>query len=411
MRIGIFGGEVGQGAGGIDELVTSVAGRVDDGFASYWLPQIFGLDALTALAVVGREVPGIELGTSVVPTYPRHPMMLAGQALTTQNASGGRLALGIGLSHQIVIEAMWGMSFDKPVRHMREYLSILRPLLYGEAVSFQGESLSTNGALTVAGATAPPILVAALGTQMLNVTGRLADGTITWMTGPATLAEHTVPTLRSAAAEAGRPEAVRVVAGFPVCVTDDGRRPASAPPQEFADLRPVAELPRHARPRRAPKVPADVALVGDEATVRPASTVSPKPASPTSSPPSSARPTPSAPAPATCSGRCSNEGGAGSAGGPAAVDGEDVARAVARASEPGTTAPRRVRAARRCGPSGSCDRPTSSTSRRRTSPPSSRSGTNPARARSHGRPYGPTASPAPVSDSRPRLSMRSTTPA
>jgi 5,10-methylenetetrahydromethanopterin reductase len=96
MRIGIFGGEV-AGHGGIDEVVASARRAADEGFASYWMPQIFGLDALTSLAVVGREIPGIELGTAVVPTYPRHPMMLAGQALTTQAISGGRLTLGIGL--------------------------------------------------------------------------------------------------------------------------------------------------------------------------------------------------------------------------------------------------------------------------------------------------------------------------
>src|SRR6266540_1590877 len=126
MRIGIFGGEV-AGHGGIDEVVASARRAADEGFASYWMPQIFGLDALTSLAVVGREVPGIELGTAVVPTYPRHPMMLAGQALTVQSALGGRLTLGIGLSHQIVIEAMYGYSFDRPARHMREYLEVLLP--------------------------------------------------------------------------------------------------------------------------------------------------------------------------------------------------------------------------------------------------------------------------------------------
>ena len=117
---------LGQGAGGIDDLTRLVRDAADQGFSSYWLPQIFGIDALTAFAVVGHEVPGIELGTSVIPTYPRHPMMLASQALTVQSAIGGRLALGIGLSHEFVIEQMWGYSFDKPVRHMREYLTILR---------------------------------------------------------------------------------------------------------------------------------------------------------------------------------------------------------------------------------------------------------------------------------------------
>ena len=120
MRVGIFGGLSANGP--IDDIVDDARTAESEGFASYWLPQVFGMDALTALAVVGREVPRIELGTAVVPTYPRHPMVLAAQALTTQAITGGRLALGIGLSHQLVIEGMFGMSFEKPVRHMREYL-------------------------------------------------------------------------------------------------------------------------------------------------------------------------------------------------------------------------------------------------------------------------------------------------
>jgi 5,10-methylenetetrahydromethanopterin reductase len=119
MRIGIFGGTEGHNAGGIDELVRRVRQAAEQGFSTFWLPQVFNIDALTALAVIGHDVPGIELGTSVVPTYPRHPMMLASQALTVQSAVNGRLALGIGLSHQIVIEQMFGYSYDKPVRHMR----------------------------------------------------------------------------------------------------------------------------------------------------------------------------------------------------------------------------------------------------------------------------------------------------
>ena len=77
-------------------------------------------------------MPGIGLGTGVVPVYPRHPMMLAQQALTVQWATGNRLILGIGLSHQIVVEGMWGLSFDKPARYMKEYLAALMPLLAGE---------------------------------------------------------------------------------------------------------------------------------------------------------------------------------------------------------------------------------------------------------------------------------------
>jgi F420-dependent oxidoreductase-like protein len=264
MRIGIFGGEV-AGEGGIDDVVESARRAADEGFASYWMPQIFGLDALTALAVVGREVQGIELGTAVVPTYPRHPMMFAGQALTTQAISGGRLTLGIGLSHQLVIEGMFGHSFEKPVRHMREYLSVLMALVHDGTVSFQGETLSANGTLKIAGAAPFPVLVAALGPKMLALAGTTADGTITWMTGPATLEAHTVPTITKAAEQAGRP-APRVCVGLPVCVTDD---PAGARERAGRVFAVYDSLPSYKAmlDREGATGPADVAIVGDEATV------------------------------------------------------------------------------------------------------------------------------------------------
>ncbi|MEY2435799.1 MAG: hypothetical protein QOF97_635 [Acidimicrobiaceae bacterium] len=263
MQIGIFGGDTGAT---IDDLVGHIRTAKEQGFPSFWIAQIFGFDALTALAVAGREVPDIELGTGVIPTYPRHPMMLAGQALTVQSAIGDRLALGIGLSHQIVIEAMFGYSFAKPVRHMKEYLSILRPLLHGEAVSFRGETVSANGSLSIPGAAPPPVLVAALGSQMLHVAGRLAEGTITWMTGPATLAEHIVPTITSAAKEAGR-DAPRIVASLPVCVTAD---PDGARERAANTFSIYGQLPsyRAMLDREGAAGPADVAIVGDEATVR-----------------------------------------------------------------------------------------------------------------------------------------------
>jgi 5,10-methylenetetrahydromethanopterin reductase len=264
MRIGIFGGEV-AGHGGVDEVVASARRTADEGFASYWMPQIFGLDALTSLAVIGREVPGIELGTAVVPTYPRHPMVLAGQALTTQVISGGRLTLGIGLSHQLVIEGIFGQSFEKPVRHMREYLSILMPLVHEGTVSFRGETLSANGSLNIAGATPVPVLVAALGPKMLELAGTAADGTITWMTGPGTLENHTVPAITKAAEQAGRPPP-RVCVGLPVCVTDDpdGARDRAARVFAVYDSLPSYKAMLD---REGATGPADVAIVGDEATV------------------------------------------------------------------------------------------------------------------------------------------------
>lgn len=218
MRIGLGGSAINNGT--LDDIVEEVRLAESQGFATYWTPNIFGHDALTALAVAGREVPRIELGTAVVPTFPRHPMALAQQCLTVSAACQGRLTVGIGLSHQVVIETMMGLDYSKPVRHIRDYLSILGPLSRGEPVSYRGEAYSTQAALTAGGAPPFSVVVAALGPQMLKATAELADGTVTWCTGPKTLAEHIVPTINAAAEAAGRPTP-RVIAALPVCVTDD----------------------------------------------------------------------------------------------------------------------------------------------------------------------------------------------
>jgi 5,10-methylenetetrahydromethanopterin reductase len=264
MRIGIFGGDTANRT--IDDVVADARQAEADGFASYWLPQIFAMDAITTLAIVGREVPRVELGTAVVPTYPRHPMMLAQQALTAQAASGGRFVLGIGLSHQIVIENMFGMSFEKPARHMREYLSILAPLVHGGAVEYDGETLRAHGAVSVADAPPCPILLAALAPKMLELAGTVADGTITWMTGPATLAGHTIPAITAAASAAGRPDP-RVCASLPVCVTDDPSGARARAAEEFAVYGMLPSY-RAMLDREGAAGPADVAIVGDAATVK-----------------------------------------------------------------------------------------------------------------------------------------------
>jgi F420-dependent oxidoreductase-like protein len=269
MRIGVMGNAVNDGT--IDQVIAEARGAAEDGLHTYWVPQIFGHDALTVLAIVGREVPDIELGTAVVPTYPRHPMMLAQQALTVQSAitpagQPGRLALGVGLSHQIVVEALWGLSFDKPVRHLREYLSVLVPLLEGKPVAFSGEDYRVQGAVTVAGSSRPAVLVAALGTQMLRVTGALADGTSTWCVGPKTLRDHTIPTLRQAAADAGRADP-RFVVALPVCVTDDVDAARARAAQVFAIYDTLPSY-KTMMDREGVSGPKDLAVVGTEAEVR-----------------------------------------------------------------------------------------------------------------------------------------------
>ncbi len=264
MRIGTSQDEP-AGPEALTRLRDQIQRAADDGLASYWMSNIFGLDALTALAVAGSQVPGIELGTAVVPTYPRHPAVLAQQALTTATAVGGRLTLGIGLSHQIVIEDMYGFSFDRPARHMSEYLSVLLPLLDGEQASFRGETVRAAIGLTTPRPGRVPVLLAALAAQMLRLAGRRTDGTVLWMTGPATVRDYIVPAIREAAQSAGRPSP-RVVCMLPVCVTDD---PDGARARANRVLAIYGQLPsyRAMLDKEGASGPGDVALAGPEDAV------------------------------------------------------------------------------------------------------------------------------------------------
>jgi 5,10-methylenetetrahydromethanopterin reductase len=261
MRIGTSLAEP-QGPQALSLLRDQLQMAADDGFSSVWISNIFGLDALTALAVAGHGVRGIEMGTAVVPTYPRHPAVLAQQALTTALALDAQLALGIGLSHKIVIEDMYGYSFEAPAVHMREYLSILLPSLEGQPVSFEGKTMRASIGLSTPRAGQVPVLMAAMGPQMLRLAGQRTAGTILWMTGPATTRDYIAPTINAAAQEAGMPSP-RIVCVLPVCVTDDpdGARARAAKVFEI-----YGQLPsyRAMLDREGADGPADVAIVGNE---------------------------------------------------------------------------------------------------------------------------------------------------
>jgi F420-dependent oxidoreductase-like protein len=265
MRIGIGIGEITGSPVTIDDLVAQTRSAETDGFASAWFANIFGFDAILACAICGRETSRIEVGTAVVPTYPRHPTAMAQQAMSAAAACRGRFALGIGLSHQLVIEGMLGLSFAKPFSHIREYLSVLQPLLREGKVAHEGKEFRVSSTLNVAGATPPPVLIAALAPKMLALAGSEADGTITWMTGPKTLREHTIPTISEAAAKGGRP-APRIVAGLPIAVTEDvvtARETAGRAFQVYGFLPSYRAM----LDREGVAGPADVALVGDESAV------------------------------------------------------------------------------------------------------------------------------------------------
>jgi len=230
--------------------------------SSVWTSQAFGWDALTALAVGGAGVPGIELGTAVVPIPQRHPLVLASQALSVQAATGNRLTLGIGAGISMMVTGMYGLPADRPATRMREYLSVLHPLLRGEAVSYQGETLTAAGQVDISGTTSPSVLLAALAPAMLRLAGELADGTVTWMTGPRTLADHIVPSITKAAETAGRPSP-RVVAGLLVSVSGDGDGVRERVAEQFGLAGQVPEY-RAVLDRERATGPQDVVIVGDQ---------------------------------------------------------------------------------------------------------------------------------------------------
>lgn len=250
--------------------VASVAaelGRVEAlGYDSAWMPGIpNGPDVLTLLALAGATTVRLELGPAIVATAPRHPVALAAQALTVNDALGGRLTLGIGASHQRIVEGLWGLPYERPARRMQEYLEVLVPLLEHQDVRFTGEFLATTYRLDASrsGLPAPAVFIAALGPRMLDVGARHAAGVATWMVGVRTLASFTVPTVVAAAAQAGRP-APRVLASLPFLLTHDRDAAADRADAEFAIY---GKLPAYKAmfEREGAIHPSDVAVIGTEA--------------------------------------------------------------------------------------------------------------------------------------------------
>jgi F420-dependent oxidoreductase-like protein len=262
IRIGYFVGDGGNAS--LDDVIARCRGLEADGFATLWFANIFGMDAMTLAALVGRETKTVELGTAVVPTHSRHPLYMAQQALATQTAAGGRFVLGVGPSHKIVIENMLGLSYAAPAKHVREYVTVVKELLTTGKTAFQGERYRVNGSLSSKAAPCP-VLIGGLGPRMRRIAGEVADGTITWMVGPRTLAGTIVPEVHAAARAAGRPEP-RVVATMPIALTNDPAGAREAAAKAFViygtlpSYRAMLDLEGAAGP-------ADVLIAGDERTI------------------------------------------------------------------------------------------------------------------------------------------------
>jgi 5,10-methylenetetrahydromethanopterin reductase len=194
------------------------------GFHGMWLGSAFGFDPITALALAGAATERLQLGVAVVPTWPRHPLVMAQQAATAGAACGGRFRLGVGPSHRPVMQ-MYGIDFDRPIGHLREYLTIVRALLQNGTVSHIDERFQVTGFLDVeggVGADAPPVLLGVLRAQMARLAGSHADGALCWL-GPASYLHDVIaPNIAAGAADAGR-ATPPLIAELPCALTTDRR--------------------------------------------------------------------------------------------------------------------------------------------------------------------------------------------
>jgi len=262
MRIGLLdGAQRDRRPATLDELLARARLAEDVGLASVWFSNIFGHDAMTVAALAARLTDRIEVGTAITPTYTRHPHAMAQQAASTGAAARGRFTLGVGPSHRVVVEDMWGISYEHAYAHTREYLSVLVPLLNTGKVEHAGARFNVRAHLTSTDGLPVPVLLSGLGPKMLALAGTLAAGTITWLVGARTLRDHIVPRLREAAAEAGRP-APRIVVELPLALTGDvpaARELASRMFKSYGGL----PAYRAMLDREGAAGPADVAVVGD----------------------------------------------------------------------------------------------------------------------------------------------------
>jgi len=220
MRIGLMiGPERGRYRAKVAQLIADAAAAERDGFTSVWVPQIPGdFDAFTAIALMGQATERIELGTAVVPIQTRHPIAMAQEVLSVQAVCEGRFTLGLGVSHDWVIEGQLGLRYERPAHQMRDYLEVLNAALRGPGeVQVENDTYRVHSPMDVTDWSPNPVLLAALAPVMLRVAGEHASGTILWLADERAVAEHVAPRITKAAAGAGRP-APRVVAGVPVAL-------------------------------------------------------------------------------------------------------------------------------------------------------------------------------------------------
>ncbi|MCX5365681.1 LLM class F420-dependent oxidoreductase [Streptomyces sp. NBC_00124] len=253
----------------IDPTVQLAREAHEFGLRSAWFGQTFGYDSPSLAAIVGREVPGLHVGTAAIPVFGRHPLLVSSQAQTAQAATGGRYHLGLALGTKHLTETGFGIPYERPIARLREFLTALRRLTETGDADFHGELLTATTPLpaSVPGGAEPPVplLVAAMAPQTLRVSGELADGILPLLAGPRALAEHIVPAVTAAAEAAGRP-APRIVAFVPGVVTADVEAVRETATESLAFYEQFPSYQRVIGFSGAARA-ADLAVIGDEETV------------------------------------------------------------------------------------------------------------------------------------------------
>lgn len=246
----------------VSDAVVNATRAEAAGLHRYWAPQIMNADTMMTLGAVAAAVPNIQLGTSVMAMQTMLPQTMAQQSRTLNQISGGRFTLGVGVNHKPVVTNRWGLPWDKPYSRFVEYLNAMSPLLEGNAVDVSGEFVSHTTEIAVPSDT-PGLMLAALGPKMLKLAGDRSAGTITWMTGPKTIAEHIKPHLD----EGGGGD---IVAGVGAIVTTSAEETEGARAWANKALAIYPQLPsyRAVMDREGATEAADLVLIGDTDAVR-----------------------------------------------------------------------------------------------------------------------------------------------
>lgn len=262
MKIALSPWTPGSTIPGVRKQLDSAIQHDLDGF---WMTMTFALDPITALASLDSKGDAIDIGTAVVPAFPRHPILLAQQALTLQSAVEGHFSLGVGASHRVMMEGALGLSYDEPTARLREYLTVLGAALESGSVQFEGKFYKVEVELEFEPAVPPSLLVGALGPRTLRMAGELSDGVITTLLGARSIEEHVGPTVREAAAEVGRPEP-EIHAIMPMALTDRPERAKAQLPEMFGAMDSMPAY-RSVLEREQVETTRDLVMVGDEATL------------------------------------------------------------------------------------------------------------------------------------------------